>query len=253
MEYAQLESRIQFLDSEYRREKADVAQLRQQLALSENERTELVKRIEALEAELLSYKSESQRINILETKLERTKNEMMTALADQKERQRQALRDADQTRQVELAPHTRAINEIRREVERSRDLDELITLARTETERLSASQVGFQHQLDQLAKNIDEQLRSITYLEEQRRVDSKKSGDLQHEITDLYKRINLQVSKVELLEQQIPQFGQFQIALEQNREVIRAEVERSHHQIAAIERHVKSLGTVIRGDSATGR
>ena len=239
MDYAHLESRLRFLDSEYRREKADLAQLRQQLDLRDGERQELLKRIEALEAELVSVKTEYHRIDMLENKFELFKNEVMKSLENQREKQRQALKDAEHTRSVELASHTRAINEIRREVERNRALDELITLARTETERLAANQTSLQQRIDQVARQTDDQLRSIAYLEEQRRADTKRVSELQNDIPDLSKRINLQISKIELLEQQIPQFGQFQIALEQHREIIRAEVERSQHQLSIIERQLK--------------
>jgi chromosome segregation ATPase len=239
MEFAQLESRISFLDSEYRREKADLAQLRHRLELSEGEREELLKRIEALEAELLAHKSETQRINILETKIERFKTELMAALEMHQTKQRQALKEVDRARSVEMESHTKAINEVRREVERTRNLDELITLARTETERQSAIQISFQQRLDTLARQIDEQLRSISYLEEQRRADARRVSELQAETPDLFKQINLQSSKVELLEQQIPQFGQFQIALEENREAFKIEVERVQYQMAQVERKLK--------------
>ena len=63
---------------------------------------------------------------------------------------------------------------------------------------------------------------------------------MQKEVSDLFRRINQQVSKYELLEKQIPQFGQFQIALEDNRETIRIEIERSQHQMAQIERQVRN-------------
>lgn len=239
MEFAQLESRISFLDSEYRREKADLAQLRHRLELREGERAELLKRIEALEAELLASKSESQRINLVETKIERFKTEVMSALENQQVKQRQALKEIEQSRLNEMSSHTKAINEIRREVERSRNLDELITLARAETERQNGILISFQQRLDTLARQIDEQLRSTSYLEEQRRADAKRVSELQAETPDLFKRINLQTAKIELLEQQIPQFGQFQIALEANREAIRVEVERVHYQMAQVERKLK--------------
>lgn len=239
MEFAQLESRISFLDSEYRREKADLAQLRHRLDLSEGEREELLKRIEALEAELLANKSGTQRINLLETKIERFKTEMMSVLENQQTKQRQAVKEVERSRSAEMESHTKAINEIRREVERSRNLDELITLSRTETERQSAVLISFQQRLDTLARQVDEQLRSISYLEEQRRADAKRVSELQAETPDLLKRINLQGSKIELLEQQIPQFGQFQLALEENREAIKVEVERVQYQMAQVERKLK--------------
>jgi chromosome segregation ATPase len=207
--------------------------------MKEAEREEMLKRIESLEAELARYKSESQRIELLETKLERYKNEWSTALEDQKARQRQALKEVERSRAGELESHTKAIGELRRGIERHRNVEELIALARTETERQGASQASFHQRLDELSRRIDDQLRSLTYLEEQRRSDAKRVSEVQNETTDLNKRINLHVSKVDLLGDQIPQFGQFQQALEQNREMVQAEVARMQNQTAVVERQMR--------------
>jgi hypothetical protein len=152
MEFAQLETRIAFLDSEYRREKADLAQLRHQLDLSESQKEEMQKRIEALEAELLEQKGESQRLTAMEHQIERFKSEVLKMLDSEKSKQRQSLKEVERSRDVEIGSHTRAINEIRREVERNRDVDELITLARTETERQAAILIGFRQRLEELAQ-----------------------------------------------------------------------------------------------------
>jgi len=240
MEFAQLERRITFLDSQYRRERADLAQLRQRIDLREGEREEVMKRIESLEAELTSMKSEKQRMDLLENKIERLKTELVTSVDNQQKKHRQTLKDVERAHAVEVETQARAINDVRREIGRGQNLDELITLARTETERQSSILTAFQDRLEMLAKQNDEQLRSISYLEEQRRSDVKRLGELQNEITDLFKRLNLQTSKIDLLEDQIPQFSQFQIALERTRETIQAEIERSQHQLAQIDPQIRS-------------
>ena len=240
MEYAQLESRISFLDSEYRREKADLAQLRHKLELSEAEKAELEKRIEGLEAELLEVKAFSPKITMLEGIIERFKGEMLTALEDQRLKQKQALKDAERSRSIEAEVQTRAIKEVRQEMERNRNLDELITLARTETERQAAVLISFQQRLDNLAVQTDEHVRSVSYLEDQRRTDAKHISELKADTTDLFKQSALQLSKVELLEQQIPQFGRFQSELEKVKESVRAEIERIQYQQAQVDRGVKN-------------
>jgi chromosome segregation ATPase len=244
MEYAQLESRISFLDTEYRREKSELAQLKHQLELSEAEKEEMSKRIEALEAELLEIKTHLSKIESLEGIIERFKGEMLNALEEQRLTQKRVLKDAERARAIELDSHTKAINEIRRKLEQQRNLDELVTLARTETDRQGAVLVSFQQRLDNLAKQTDEHLRSVSYLEEQRRTDTKRISELKVETTDLFKQTAMQLSKIELLEQQIPQFGQFQAELAKVKESIRAEVERAQYQHARVERTVKSWDTL---------
>ncbi len=244
MEYAQLESRISFLDSEYRREKADLAQLRHKLELSEAEKAEMEKRIEELEAELLEVKALSPKVTMLEGIIERFKGEMLSALEDQRLKQKQSLKDAERSRSIEMEVQTRAIKEVRQEMERNRNLDELITLARTETERQAAVLVSFQQRLDNLAVQTDEHVRSVSYLEDQRRTDAKHISELKADTTDLFKQLALQLSKVELLEQQIPQFGRFQSELEKVKESVRTEIERIQYQQAQVDRGVKNWQTL---------
>ena len=239
MEYAQLESRISFLDSEYRREKANLAQLRHKLELSEAEKAEMEKRIGELETELLEVKALSPKVTMLEGIIERFKGEMLTALEDQRLKQKQSLKDAERSRSIEMEVQTRAIKEVRQEVERNRNLDELITLARAETERQAAVLISFQQRLDNLAVQTDEHVRSVSYLEDQRRTDAKHINELKADTTDTFKKLALQVSKVELLEQQIPQFGRFQSELEKVKEGVRAEIERIQYQQAQVDRGVK--------------
>ncbi len=244
MEYAQLESRISFLDSEYRREKADLAQLRHKLELSEAEKAEMEKRIEELETELLEVKALSPKVTMLEGIIERFKGEMLTALEDQRLKQKQSLKDAERSRSIEMEVQTRAIKEVRQEMERNRNLDELITLARTETERQAAVLIAFQQRLDNLAVQTDEHVRSVSYLEDQRRTDAKHISELKADTTDLFKQSALHLSKVELLEQQIPQFGRFQSELEKVKESVRTEIERIQYQQAQVDRGVKNWQTL---------
>lgn len=240
MEYAQLESRVAFLDNQYRREREEMAQLRQRLEKSEAEKEELGKRLAALENELLSVKSELPKIDMLDSRTERFKAEVLNTLENQKERQRQSLKDAERSRNIEMESQTKAINEVRRELSRTRNLDELITLARTETERQAASIISISKRLDDFIHSTEEHIHTISYLEEQRRSDVQKVNEIQGSSSELHSRITLQQSKIELLEKQIPQFGQFQTALEKVRESVRAEVEKSQYQQAKVERTLKT-------------
>ncbi len=240
MEYAQLESRISFLDSEYRREKAELAQVRHKLELTEAEKAEMTRRVEELETELLNVKTELSKIGALEGMIDRFKDEMTAALEDQRLQQKRILKDAARARTIELESYIKSIAEVRHELERTRSLDELITLARTETDRQGATLVSFQQRLDNMAKQNDEQLRSLSYLEEQRRTDAKHISELTAETSDLFKRTKLHLSKIELLEQQIPQFGQFQTELAKVKENVRGELERTQYQHAQVERTLKT-------------
>lgn len=242
MEYAQLESRISFLDSEYRKEKAELAQVRQKLEVTTAEKKELVNRVETLETELSDLRTQFSKVSALESMIERFKSETMGALDEQQTQQKRALKDAERSRTIELDSYVKSIADVRHELERQRNLDELISLARTETDRQASVQVSFQQRLDTIAKQNDDQLRSISYLEEQQRTSAKHITELSAETSDLFKQAKLHLSKIELLEREIPQFGQFQNALSKVQESVAAETERIQYQQAQVDRTVKTWG-----------
>ena len=242
MEYAQLESRISFLDSEYRKEKAELAQVRQKLEVTTAEKNELANRVETLETELGDIRTQFSKVSVVESMIERFKSEMMGALDEQQSQQKRALKDAERSRTIELDSYVKSIADVRHELERQRNMGELVSLARTETDRQASVQVSFQQRLDTIAKQNDDQLRSISYLEEQQRTGTKHITELSAETSDLLKQAKLHLSKIELLEREIPQFGQFQNALSKVQESVAAETERLQYQQAQVDRTIKTWG-----------
>lgn len=240
MDYAQLESRITFLDEQYRREKEEITQLRFRLERSEAEKGDLMGRIAALESELATVKSELPKIELMDNRNELFKSEIVSSLDRHEGRQRQVLKDLEVARQAELEVHTKAINDVRREVERSRNLDELISLARAEAERQADAISDLGKRLDTFINRLGEQIHRITYLEEQRRTDGQRVNALQVQLNESFRPIPTQLAKIELLEKQLPQFGKFQSALEEVRDNVRLEVEKVQYQQAEVDRKVKT-------------
>ncbi|MFQ5611280.1 MAG: hypothetical protein ACE5H9_04015 [Anaerolineae bacterium] len=240
MEFAHLESRLNFLDDEYRQEKRELAQLRQTVDSQRAEIEEYHQRVQTLESELARVQAQMQRLDRTEDMMQRFKNEVMAMLEDQDSRRRQAFKDADRARQMELDSHAKALNEIRRDVERNRRFDEDLALARTEVERLGALVVSMQQRLDHLAKQNDERVRAVGYLENQRNNDAKKIAQLQAEVADLFKRINLSASKLEMVEKQMPEFAKFKQAVDGIDENTRRSLENYQYQAAQFERQVRN-------------
>ena len=123
MEYSQLESRITYLDNQHRREQADIAQLRHRLDLRENERDDLLKRIETLETALSVSKSEADKVDLLETLMDRFKSEVLVSLEGQEKKHRQSLQEIERTYKSEAEAQARVVSDIRRDMERGQNLD----------------------------------------------------------------------------------------------------------------------------------
>jgi chromosome segregation ATPase len=238
MEFAHLESRLNFLDEEYRQEKRDLAQLRQRVDSQQAEIAEYQQRIQELEATINRLQTQINRHERFEDMIQRFKNEMTAMLEDQEARRRQSFKDAERARQMELDAQGKALHEVRREIERGRGLDEDLVLARTELERMGGLIVAIQQRVDNLAKQGDEQVRNLSYLENQRRNDAKKVAELQVESSDVLKKTDLNLSKIQMVEQQLLGYAKFQTAVDEIRESTKQSLEAFQFQEAHFQRQM---------------
>ena len=240
MEHSQLSQMVTWLDKEHQRDRAELHQLQQRVETLLGERDEQAKRITDLEAELSALHSYVDRVAQIEGFFERFKFEVTSMLEKSESRRQQAMRDSDRVRQVEMENVTQAVNETRKEVEKMRRYDEELAARRTDAQRLSEALSRLQQQVLDSAKQQDERVRTIAYLEEQRTQDNKRIAQLQAQTTDLAKRIEAQLSRIQQLEQLSPRIGELRVALDEVRQVQSKELERFQYQDAQRERQVKS-------------
>ena len=141
---------------------------------------------------------------------------------------------------MEIDNVTRAVSEIRKEVERTRRYDEELAARRADTQRLSESVARLQQQLLESNKLQDERVRGIAYLEEQRHQDNKRLAQLQAQSSDLIKKVEGQLSRIQQLEQFPPRIGEVRTSIEEVRQQHTKELERAQFQDAQRERQMKT-------------
>jgi chromosome segregation ATPase len=139
----------------------------------------------------------------------------------------------------QLENQTRALNEMRREVEKTHRFEEQISLARAESTRLGQDISKFQMQLDTLSRKLEERTSPVALFEEQRRNDARKLAELQAELPGLHKKIESNLAKVQIVSQQVPQFAKYEAALDSIRGEIRNYREHMDFQLAQRERQIK--------------
>jgi chromosome segregation ATPase len=135
--------------------------------------------------------------------------------------------------------YVKILNEMRRELDALPRYDQPIALARVEVERLGKEVATFQGELEQLRKKAEQPGQALSYLEDQRREDARRLGEVQLELPKLRQQIEANVNKIQLVERHIPQFGQYQIALDEIRDDIRRYREYMDYQLAERERQLK--------------
>ena len=239
MEHSQLSQMVTWLDQEHQRDRAELNQLRQHIETLAGERDGQAERIVQLEAELATLRTYVDRVAQVEGYFERFKHEMSTMLEQSEVRRQQTLRDSDRVRQVEIDNVTKAISEVRKEVEKLRRHDEELAARRADAQRLSEAIARLQQQVMDAGKDKDERARNVAYLEEQRRQDNKRIAELQAQTSELFKKVELHISRLQLLEQFPPRIGELKSSIEEVRQQQNKEVERTQFQDAQRERQMK--------------
>ena len=187
------------------------------------------------------------RVVQVDAQFERLKTELLHLVERQYSPAQPTASDSTSTLAAQLDTHAKTLNNLLREVDKTHRYEEQITLARTEVERLNKMVSTFQAQIDTLKKELDERVKGITYIEDQRRADNRQLAELQVELPDLHKKIAANLSKVQLVEQQIPQFGKYEVAIEELRNEIRRSRESTDFQIAERERQMKKWADLAEG------
>jgi chromosome segregation ATPase len=239
MEQSQLSQMVTWLDKEHQRDRVELNQLQQRVETLAGERDEQAGRITQLETELAALRAYVDRVAQVEDYFERFKREMSTMLEQSEARRQQALRDSDRVRQVEIDNVTKALSEIRKEVEKFRRYGEELAARRADTQRLSEAIARLQQQMMDADKDKDERARGLAYLEEQRRQDNKRIAELQAQTAELFKKTDLYLSKIQLLEQFPPRMGELKSSIEDVRQQQNKYLERAQFQDVQRERQMK--------------
>ncbi|MBN1311778.1 MAG: hypothetical protein JXB30_10185 [Anaerolineae bacterium] len=198
METKQTTQMVAWLDEERRKDKALIVKLEERAAAQTALLEEQARRIQTLEGDLAGLRTNALSVNLFDESISRLRTEMNT-LFEQAEKKKTSEQDIRKIREAAQENVAKAIEGLRQEV---------LTLVeresqprRAEEERLSRVAAELQNYADNLSKGLEEFQRSLTFLEEQRRQDSRRLSDVHSEVTELSKRVEGQQTKSELLEE----------------------------------------------------
>lgn len=224
----------------YQADQQMIAKLQQRTEAQAYELQEQARRIQKLEQRLAEMQLKAGGTSQIDEQILNLKSELLQLVEEQSSRRQQSLRDLNSALADQMDGFIKNLYELRRDLDKTQRYDEQISLARTEVERLNKEVSTFEVRLQELKKLIEERSRAATYQEDQRRVDNLRLAELQAEMPDLHKKVETSLTRVQLVEQQIPQFTQYQAALDEIREDIRRHRENMDFQMAQRERLMKN-------------
>ncbi len=199
MEPKQTTQMVAWLDEERRKDKALIAKLEERGASQAALIEEQNRRVQALEGELAAVRATTVSVSMFDEAASRLRAEIHAALEQLQARRGSVDQELKKLRDVEREGLANALEELRQEM--LTRFERELQPHRTEEERLSRVAGELQNYADNLGKGLGEFERTLGFLEEQRRQDSRRLSDMSSELVEKTKQLEGQKAKVELLEE----------------------------------------------------
>lgn len=190
---------VAWLDEERRKDKALITRLEERTTSQTALIQDQARRIKELETDINRLRGNITPASTYEEALTRLRNDVEGDIEQIETRRISAEQDLKHVRDMDRETIMKAVDELRQEV--INRIDRAMQPRRSEEERLSRVAIELQAYANNLSKGLEDFERSLTFLEEQRRQDTRRISDLNGEVAELGKRIDSQVPKIELLEE----------------------------------------------------
>ena len=222
MELSQLSQMTAWLDEEHRRDKAELVRLQQRVDSQAVELQDHARLVQELEARLASLQAHLLRFGQLEASIGQLKSEVVQLIAQADERRQMETRESERVRAIERDNTAKALNEIRRDLQRLPRLDEEQALRKAEQQRQGEVVLTLQQELAGLKQEVESKVRGIPFLEDSRQQDSKRIARVQQEVLEVMKRVEQQGPRIQMVEDTIQRHDRDSSELQQNVAQIRS-------------------------------
>jgi chromosome segregation ATPase len=201
MDLNQATQMLTWLDEERRQDKAELARLQEQVRSQAKEIAEQAKRIQELEGRLAGAQTHLSKINRLDEFLQQFKDEIVLLLEKHDQQRQESEKETRRLRQVEKGEQSKALAEIRKELQKVSRHEAELQLRRAEDKRLGEAVLSIQQELTDVVKASEDRTRA--HLETQRELDTKRITELEEETGQLLTRSEAQARKLESLEDSV--------------------------------------------------
>lgn len=183
-----LQSRLDWLDEERRKQTRKITELEQKIILQEREIAGREQRIQDLERQLSSTTAQIGRIPKIDIQLAQFKDEVVQLIDQYDQRRIQSEAEMDRLRRIEQEANARELAELRKETGAISKLQNDMELRVAEESRL-ANLIG-QHKtkLDNLNNRLENWDSNYAFLEEKEKHNNRNISDLQTAVVEINKR-----------------------------------------------------------------
>lgn len=200
MEINQIASMIEWLDEERRRDKALIATLEERVALQSNSVDTMQRRFHSVESNQAVIKQEALPAKKEQDIIEQVRQDMEKMLENAEARRLTAEREAERRLELQRENIQRAVAELSEKADRLERQLANISDIQIEGDRLTNAMRLLNQEVDDLTKKLEGPDRRLSFLEEQRRTDTRRLAEIETEIPEYKKSVDSLQPKLALLE-----------------------------------------------------
>jgi chromosome segregation ATPase len=190
MEPKQIEKRLSWLDEQRRKETDLVVGLQEQLTVALDQIENQGKQIKELSSDVARLAAQTSRIQQFDEDLDKQRDDFLRRINELLDRQTERDRHHEKIRNVDRDELSKAISGLRVEIEALEDIKPILEARRQEEIRITSQMDELEKSLDRISSIDEDAKRSISMIDEARKMDAKRVTDLQVESTDLRKRVD---------------------------------------------------------------
>lgn len=200
MEPNQIARMIEWLDEERRRDKAKIAKMEERIVQQQELIEGMTRRMNSVEGDQSSARGQFLPLGRDTELVDQMRDEIHQAIEAVEAKRITTEREAERRAEIARDGIVRPIREVSDRLDKlERAQDEIVT-ARVERDRFAAALAALQQRVEDIAKKFEEPDRRLSFLEEQRRQDSRRISETQTELPELQKQIDGVKPKLDLLE-----------------------------------------------------
>jgi chromosome segregation ATPase len=147
------------------------------------------------------------RMNDFEEMVANFKAEIVFQMDEREQARRKELVESERLRRIEYEALTDHLHRLDRRLQALPRYDEQLNALNAEGQRLSEGYQVLSVQITDLSRRVEEEVKGIPYLEEQRRVDHHRIVDLERDVPQIVRRIDAVGARLPLIEDNIRKLG----------------------------------------------
>ena len=194
---------IRWLDEERRKDKTTIATLHERVKEQQQGLSQIAAQTKDLQAAIVTLQSEKTQVQDFEQIVANYKTELVLLMDHREETRRKEQAEGERLRRIEYEALTSNLTRLEKQLRVLPRYDEELDARRTEEQRLGEVVQRLNESVIAVGKRYDDRLQTIPYIEERRRVDSRRIDELESEATELRQGIDALGKKLPLLEENI--------------------------------------------------